>query len=73
MKGLSVGWMLAGMARSSVAQEPLWVEALGGAVFSMLRPLVLRGPAGCLGCLVSSFWAYPIALLGFIVWVARAI
>ncbi len=72
-RGLSIGWMLAGMAWASVFMQPLWVGALGGAVFSLGRALLFRRRRGCLGCLVSSGWAYPLALLGFIVWVARAI
>ena len=61
------------MAWSSVSGDPLWVGALGGAVFSLLRWQVIRTRQGCLGCLVSSVWAWPIALLGGIVWFARAI
>ena len=72
-RGLSVGWILAGMAWSSVFQEPLWVGALSGVAFSLVRAWLVRNPTGCLGCAVSSFWAWPIALVGGIVWVARAI
>lgn len=61
------------MAWSSVFGEPLWVGALSGAVFGVLRWQVIRKRQGCLGCLVSSGWSWPIALLGGIVWVARAI
>ena len=73
MKGLSVGWLLAGMAWSSVAQEPLWVGALGGAVFGVTRWWVVRKRKGCLGCLVSSVWSYPIALVGFFVWLGMVV
>ena len=72
MQGLSIGWILAGMAWSSVAREPLWVGALGGVAFGIARYWLVRGRPGC-GCLVSSFWAYPIALVGFFVWLGQAI
>ena len=61
------------MAWSSVAHEPLWVGALGGVGFSLLRWRIVRNRQGCLGCLASSVWAWPIALLGGIVWLARAV
>ena len=72
-RGLSIGWILAGIAWASVFGEPLWVGALSGVAFSVLRWQVVRNRHDCLGCLVSSGWAWPIALLGGIVWVARAI
>jgi hypothetical protein len=72
MRGLSIGWILAGLAWASVFNQPLWVGMLGGAAFGVSRVWLVRAQPGC-GCLVSSVWAYSIALLGFIVWLARAI
>ena len=71
--GISIGWVLAGMAWSSVFLAPLWVGALVGLAFGALRWQLIRNRTGCLGCLVSSVWAWPIALLGGIIWAARAI
>ena len=72
-KGLSIGWILAGIAWASVFQQPLWVGALSGLAFGLIRGQVVRNRQGCLGCLVSSAWAWPLALLGGIVWAARAV
>jgi hypothetical protein len=73
LPGLSPGWMLAGMPWSSVAYEPLWIGALAGAVFSVLRWQIVRRRRGCLGCFFSSVWAWPIAGVGGLVWVAEVI
>ena len=70
--GISIGWILAGMAWSSVFLAPLWVGALVGLAFGVLRWQLIRNRTGCSGCLVSSVWAWPIALLGGIIWAARA-
>jgi hypothetical protein len=73
MNGISIGWIFAAMAWFSVFQQPLWVGLLSGLSFGVLRWQVIRKRQGCLGCFVSSIWAWPIALVGGIVWVARAI
>ena len=70
---ISIGWILAGMAWSSVFLAPLWVGALVGLAFGVLRWQLIHNRTGCFGCLVSSVWAWPIALLGGIIWAARAI
>jgi hypothetical protein len=73
MNGLSIGWILAAVAWFSVFQQPLWLGALSGLAFGLLRWQVIRKRQGCLGCLASSIGAWPIATLGGIVWLARAI
>jgi hypothetical protein len=65
--------MLAAIAWFSVFQQPLWAGALSGLAFGLLRWRVIHDKQGCLGCLSSSIWAWPIAILGGIVWMARAI
>jgi hypothetical protein len=72
-RGLSIGWILAAMAWFAVFQQPVWVGALSGAALGLVRTWLLPRRAGCLGCLASSMWAWALALLGGIVWVARAI
>ena len=71
--GISIGWVLAGMAWASVFQEPLWLGGGLGLAFGGSRGLLIQRQQGGLGCLVSSVWAWPIALLGGVVWAARAI
>ena len=48
-------------------------QALVGLAFGVLRWQLIRNRTGCFGCLGSSVWAWPIALLGGIIWAARAI
>ena len=73
MNGVSIGWILAAIAWSSVFQQPLWVGALSGLLFGLARWQFLRKQQGCLGCLTSSAWAWPLSLLGGFVWLARAV
>ena len=40
--GISVGWILAGMAWGSVFQEPLWASAVYGLAFGWVRGLLVR-------------------------------
>ena len=72
MNGVSIGWILAAVAWFSVFQQPLWLGALSGLAFGLLRWQVIRNRQGCLGCLASSIWAWPLSALGGIVWLARA-